>query len=90
VLLDDSGRRMWVLEKGLDLSPDDLQIAASAGKAKLKRPSKMAVVATEDLSFGLSRVFEFFRYQDGVESRVFRNEEEALVWLNKPFEHDDT
>ena len=79
--LDTSGRRMWVLEKGVKLSVADLQSIASKATATLKRPCRMAVVAPTDLSYGLSRMFEVFREQDGVETHSFRTEEDAVMWL---------
>ena len=82
--VDTSGLRMWVLEKGVSLSADDLQAVASVAAVQLKRPGRMAIVAPTDLSYGLSRMFEVFREQAGVKTHSFRTEEEAVKWLKSP------
>ena len=78
---DTSSLRMWVLQKGVNLSADDLQVIASEALKHLKGPGRMAVVAPTDLSYGLSRMFEVFREQEGVKTHSFRTEEDAVKWL---------
>ena len=80
--LDASGLRMWILEKGVNLSADDLKAVATVAAENLKRPGRMAVVAPTDLSYGLSRMFEVFREQEDVRTHSARTEEEAVRWLN--------
>ena len=36
---------------------------------------------TEDLSYGLSRLFEVYREEDLTRTKVFRENEKALEWL---------
>ena len=51
--------------------------------------SKLAIVATADLHFGLARVYETYREtaKQGTKSvRVFRNRNEALHWLGASVE----
>lgn len=46
--------------------------------------SKLAIIATTDLHFGLARMYETYREtaKQGTKAvRVFRNREEALQWL---------
>ena len=50
-------------------------------KEKLAFPSKVAVIAPDDLSFGLSRVYEVYREKDEIELKVFRTEQKGIEWL---------
>lgn len=45
-------------------------------------PSKMAIIAPKDLSYGLSRVLEGMLFGSTIESKVFRTTEEARTWLD--------
>lgn len=77
--------RLWDLTCGSFIqSSDQLKALAAYGKSKLFPPSKVAIVAPEDLAFGLSRVFEVYREDDVSEHMVFRSEEEARIWLALP------
>jgi hypothetical protein len=40
-----------------------------------------AIVAERDAVYGMSRMFQVFLEQVGIESRVFRSTDEALRWL---------
>jgi hypothetical protein len=42
---------------------------------------KVAIVATEDLAFGMSRMYEIFSSDLNVETQVFRDLEPARQWL---------
>jgi hypothetical protein len=42
-----------------------------------------AIVATRELLYGLLRVFEVLADQRFMKLRVFRNEPEAMAWLNE-------
>ena len=77
-------RRLWDLNPhGLNLSPDQLQQIALYGKLKFLKPSKLAIVASQDLTFGLSRFFEIYREEELVSINVFRTEPEARKWLKE-------
>ena len=39
------------------------------------------MLVNEDLSFGVSRVYEVFRNTDLTETNVFRDKAEAVAWL---------
>lgn len=77
-------RRLWDLSRHLKLSNEDIRLVAEHGKKAWPGPARVALLATDDLSFGLLRVFEAFRSSDGYEIRVFRDEEKALAWLREP------
>jgi hypothetical protein len=87
-----SGLRLWDLsDSGWDLTSEELGEVADYAKTKLLLPSKIAFVAPEDLSYGLSRVYEAFRAQDGLQIEIFRTEEKALNWLkNIPEQNPNT
>ena len=74
--------RLWDFqESGFDFSQDEvLDIAAYASAGDI-RPAKVAMLVREDLSFGVSRIYEAFRNTDLTEINVFRDKTEALAWL---------
>lgn len=79
-----SSRRMWVLgDEGIDLPGDDMQRLAGVGDRMFDQKSQVAIVATGDLAYGLSRIFSSVREQRTTMTMVFRSEEEALGWLNR-------
>ena len=80
--ISSSGLRLWDFSHdGWDLTTGQLQKLAGYAKNKFISPSKVALVANKDLSFGVSRIYEAFRKQEGLEIEVFRTEKEALNWL---------
>ena len=77
-----SGLRLWDLSTdGWNLTTEELGEIADYAKTKLLLPSKVAIVAPRDLSYGISRVYEAFRRQEGLEIDIFRDEQAALNWL---------
>ena len=58
--------------------------AMSAREPFFSTPSRRAVVAPDDLGFGMARMFELSRGELAGEIRVFRTRREALVWLGLP------
>ena len=74
--------RLWDFqESSFNFSQSDvLDIAAYASTGD-NRPAKVAMLVNEDLSFGVSRVYEVFRNTDLTETNVFRDKKEALAWL---------
>ena len=80
--LGDCRRRLWVFEHGFGLTPSELKEIAEFGKSIWPTPSRAAIVAHDDLSFGLSRIHEVYREQKDHETRVFRSKEEAVEWLH--------
>ena len=75
-------RRLWDLsECSIELSSDDLRSLAVSGKNRDLSKSRVAFVASSDLTFGLARMHEVFREHSGFSSKVFRDEDEAIRWL---------
>jgi len=73
--------RLWDLSNGFSLTDTHLQKLAEYGKSKFLIPSKVAVIAPQDLAFGSARVHDVYRADQLVEQRVFRTEQEARAWL---------
>ena len=77
-----SGLRLWDFSQGgLNLAVPELAEIANYAKTKFSSPSKVAIVAPKDLSFGTSRIYEAIRQQEGMELEIFRSEQKAMEWL---------
>ena len=75
--------RLWDLSFGLNLTDTQLRQVAAYGKARFSIPSRIAIVAPKDLTFGMSRMYAVYREDDLVEEKIFRAEEEARSWLSR-------
>jgi len=76
--------RLWDLSRtGLDLTTPQLHQLAQYGKSKSLPPSKVAIVAREDFTFGIMRMYEVFREDQIVKHKIFRTVQEARGWLNE-------
>ena len=77
--------RLWDFSNVLfDFTSEEIQEIALYGKSKFLETNRIAVVAPQDLAFGILRAFEVYREQDMHSiPRVFRNKQEALRWLEK-------
>ena len=63
-------------------TPGQIRLVAQALAPYAERiGGRCAVVATEDIHFGLSRMGSVYTESVGVETEVFRTEDEALAWL---------
>ncbi len=62
------------------ISTEELERHAELCRSKFKNLSAVALLAPEDLAFGVSRMFEVLSSLENVE--VFRIKEDALDWLN--------
>ena len=78
---DQCNRRLWDLTAGFDFTNQQIEEIANRGKLRWPNASRVAYVASNDLAFGLLRMFEVFREQDHYKTGVFRDEQEALRWL---------
>jgi hypothetical protein len=69
-----------------DLSSRSLREVAAAFRAHDKSPehSRVAVVASADWAFGLSRMYQAYRDDSPLSLRVFRDIREARAWLELP------
>jgi len=80
---DQTHLRLWDLSAGLDLTNEQLKEIAEYAKIKWHTPSKVALVAPNDLSYGLLRMFEVYRGEEQHKIMVYRSKQEALKWLKE-------
>lgn len=76
-------RRLWLFCDGADLKTEEIRKIGEYGIEVLPVPSRAAIVAPDDLTYGLARMHEAFREQEGLENKVFRTEQEAMAWLKE-------
>lgn len=82
-----SRKRLWDMSCGYDVSTDELQRLAATGRAiEMPDKSKVAILAPDDLSFGITRIYSVFRKDPRSKHQVFRDRDEAIAWLNTPFD----
>jgi len=68
----------------VDLSPDEIRAMAEVTRGlESVQGVRMANVAPEDVTFGMSRMYELVR-ADGENVRTFRSRDAALRWLSTP------
>ena len=69
-----------------DVEPTTLRETATTFRShdKTVYESRVAVVATSDIAFGLARMYQSFRGDSTVEFEVFRERAAALAWLRLP------
>ncbi|MDH3643223.1 MAG: hypothetical protein OES38_14070 [Gammaproteobacteria bacterium] len=65
----------------VDGSPDWMQ-SISARSDPTTNVTRMAVIAPDDLRYGLSRAYEAYVDDQAVATGVFRNRSEAEAWLD--------
>jgi len=71
--------------ENISLSRDDIStIAEWTNRASKIAPDRIvAVVASEDACFGLSRMWEILSRESSWEKRIFRTRDDAEEWLKK-------
>lgn len=78
----DSKKELWVATNlKFDLSNAEIIAQADLAKQMNKRATKVAIVASDDLNYGLARVYAGHRETKENQLTVFRDEESALKWL---------
>ena len=81
-LFPDSKNELWIARNlKLEASSTELVALADLAKALPHRPEKVAIVASDDLTYGLGRIYAGHRETDEHQLNVFRDEESALQWL---------
>lgn len=78
-----SRRRLWIFQFGANFTTSEVKEIAQHGIEIWPVPSRSAIVAPDDLTFGLARMHDVFSEHEGLKIRVFRGEQEAIVWLNE-------
>ena len=79
--LENNTLRLWDLRKGVSVSTADIFVIARRMKEIGFPSSKIAVLVTDKLSYGLARMFDVHREQDNQKYNVFEREQEAVKWL---------
>lgn len=78
-------RWIWIFEESGQASSDELKDYINTAVTTMadREPRRVAIVAPQDLTFGMARMLEAFSGMEGSqdERRVFRSEEEAYEWL---------
>lgn len=83
-LCENNMLRLWDMTCRIDLTTAEVRALARYAKSKLKTPfSKVAIVAPDDLTFGLFRLHEVEREDRFLKQRVFRTKQDALAWLKR-------
>ena len=104
ITLDDMREHMLMVQNHPDIEPDYSHIfdLREAGEIDIKtndvkqladfsyfnEQSKRAIVASSDLFYGMSRMYEIFKQDASVNIRVFRTYEEAKEWVGYQDESD--
>ena len=60
------------------------QLAQAFSKGDVTKESRIAIVASEDVVFGLGRMYQAFRGEETVQLEVFRDAADARAWLGVP------
>ena len=79
---DLTSKRLWDVTGGFDFAASEIDQIARRGRKHWTGPARVAFLASDALAFGLLRMFEAYRDQEGYETRVFRDETEARRWLD--------
>jgi glutaredoxin len=76
-------KRLWDLsEIKFDFSTIEIKMISDYGKQKFTKANKLAIYVVDDLAFGEMRQFEVYREEEKSLPGIFRNEQEAIEWLN--------
>lgn len=77
-------KRLWDLSKTeFDFTLQEIIGIAAHCKSKFTKPSKIAYIASDELTYGEMREMMVYREADPLaEVYVFRTEKEALDWLS--------
>ncbi len=84
--LDNPTKRLWLLGSHVRLTPEEMSDIGEYGRETIEGPSKVAYVADDDLTFGLTNIQAAYRNVGGFEDQLFRDEASALAWLREETE----
>jgi len=78
-------KRLWDLtDSNFNFTEQEIIDIAKYGKLKFINPSKIAIIAPNDIAYGEMRQFMVYREEENkADACVFRTEEEAINWLNQ-------
>ena len=80
-----TSKRLWDVRgaTGVLTSDEMEQLAHAALDRDSSGTARVAIVAAVDVVYGLSRVFEVYRESEDVTVQVFRDLDEAQLWLEE-------
>ena len=87
--LDDAAQvspnnlRLWDYTCGANLTGHDIEQVAEHARTIQIQSGRVAIVAPQDLTFGLFRMYEVHRKEERIQLSVFRSIEEAREWLKR-------
>lgn len=69
----------------MDITAEQIKTLAELDReAADRRPGiKIAIVASHDLTFGLSRIYSAYAHSPNLEARIFREMDEARAWIDE-------
>lgn len=73
--------RLWDMAAGYEFTSGQIQSIADLGKQLWPNSGRVAFLVRGELAFGLVRMMEAYRDQEGYQTHAFTNEEEAMSWL---------
>ncbi|MDJ0911749.1 MAG: hypothetical protein QNI99_21360 [Woeseiaceae bacterium] len=76
-------KRLWILGDHVRLTAEEMSEIGNYGREKIEGPSRVAYVAGDDLTFGLTNIQAAYRDVGGFEDQLFRDEASAMAWLNE-------
>ncbi len=82
--------RLWDLQQcELQVTTQELRDIAAIGNTRDRPSSRVAILAGQDLTYGLARIVTALRESGALMVEVFRQEEDALAWLKGGNSDDD-
>ena len=68
----------------ISLTKDEVTAMAAHSKSIFKEPNRSAIIAGDDLSYGIIRSLIVYREEDAhMQMNVFRDVKSGIIWLNK-------
>jgi hypothetical protein len=69
----------------MDITADQMQKLAELDRKAAERcpGTKIAIVASHDLTFGLSRIYSAYAQSANLQARIFRTLDEARAWIGE-------
>jgi len=78
---------VWDLRKGtlFELTDDEIQgvVHYVANRVEARGRGPLAIVVSQDVDYGVGRLFAGYAERTGIERRVFRDLEEAIQWASR-------
>ena len=78
---------VWDLRRGtvIGLKADEIKgvVYYVANRVEARGRGRLAIVVSQDVDYGIGRMFAAYAEQTGIERRVFRDLEEAVHWASR-------